>query len=166
MIPRGLPGEGNILIYDNGGWAGYYAPNPGSPTGIRGALRDYSRVLEIDPVTLEIVWQMTPKEAGYLMPLDANRFYSPFISGMQRLPNGNTMITEGSHGRILRGDPRTRAGVGIRVPLLGEGPAMNMVYRSYRRPTNGCRSLKSPPNRPSNASTYPRSACPAPPLRA
>ena len=93
--PRGLPGEGNILIYDNGGWAGYYAPNPGSPTGIRGALRDYSRVLEIDPVTLEIVWQMTPKEAGYLMPLDANRFYSPFISGMQRLPNGNTMITEG-----------------------------------------------------------------------
>ena len=45
MIPRGLPGEGNILIYDNGGWAGYYAPNPGSPTGIRGALRDYSRVL-------------------------------------------------------------------------------------------------------------------------
>ena len=79
MIPRGLPGEGNILIYDNGGWAGYYAPNPGSPTGIRGALRDYSRVLEIDPVTLEIVWQMTPKEAGYLMPLDANRFYSPFI---------------------------------------------------------------------------------------
>ena len=27
MIPRGLPGEGNILIYDNGGWAGYYAPN-------------------------------------------------------------------------------------------------------------------------------------------
>ena len=32
MIPRGLPGEGNILIYDNGGWAGYYAPNPGSPT--------------------------------------------------------------------------------------------------------------------------------------
>ena len=77
MIPRGLPGEGNILIYDNGGWAGYYAPNPGSPTGIRGALRDYSRVLEIDPVTLEIVWQMTPKEAGYLMVF--------FLSGIQSI---------------------------------------------------------------------------------
>ena len=33
MIPRGLPGEGNILIFDNGGWAGYGSPNPGSPKG-------------------------------------------------------------------------------------------------------------------------------------
>ena len=31
MIPKGLPGEGNILIYDNGGWAGYGAPNPAAP---------------------------------------------------------------------------------------------------------------------------------------
>jgi hypothetical protein len=37
MIPRGLPGEGNILIFDNGGWAGYGSPNPGSPTGFRNA---------------------------------------------------------------------------------------------------------------------------------
>ena len=44
MIPRGLPGEGNILVYDNGGWAGYGAPNPGAPMGIKNALRDYSRV--------------------------------------------------------------------------------------------------------------------------
>jgi len=27
MIPRGLPGEGNILVFDNGGWAGYGSPN-------------------------------------------------------------------------------------------------------------------------------------------
>jgi hypothetical protein len=57
MIPRGLPGAGNILIFDNGGWAGYGSPNPGSPTGFRNALRDYSRVLEIDPVSLKVVWQ-------------------------------------------------------------------------------------------------------------
>jgi hypothetical protein len=30
MIPRGLPGEGNILVFDNGGAAGYGIPNPGS----------------------------------------------------------------------------------------------------------------------------------------
>ena len=46
MIPRGLPGEGNILVFDNGGWAGYGAPNPGSPTGYNNALRDFSRILE------------------------------------------------------------------------------------------------------------------------
>jgi hypothetical protein len=52
---------------------------------LKTALRDYSRVLEINPVTLEIVWQYTPKEAGFVVPLDAARFYSPFISSAQRL---------------------------------------------------------------------------------
>ena len=28
IIPRGLPGEGNLLLYDNGGYAGYGAPMP------------------------------------------------------------------------------------------------------------------------------------------
>ena len=148
MIPRGLPGEGNILIYDNGGWAGYYAPNPGSPTGIRGALRDYSRVLEIDPVTLEIVWQMTPKEAGYLMPLDANRFYSPFISGMQRLPNGNTMITEGSHGRIFEVTPEHELVWEYVCPYWGTALPMNMVYRSYRLPYEWVPQLEKPAESP------------------
>ena len=148
MIPRGLPGEGNILIYDNGGWAGYYAPNPGSPTGIRGALRDYSRVLEIDPVTLEIVWQMTPKEAGYLMPLDANRFYSPFISGMQRLPNGNTMITEGSHGRIFEVTPEHELVWEYVCPYWGKALPMNMVYRSYRLPYEWVPQLEKPAESP------------------
>lgn len=30
LIPKGLPGEGNILVFDNGGWGGYGAPNPES----------------------------------------------------------------------------------------------------------------------------------------
>ena len=56
MIPKGLPGAGNILVFDNGGWAGYGAPNETSPTGVDVAKRDYSRVLEFDPITLKIVW--------------------------------------------------------------------------------------------------------------
>ena len=77
-------------------------PNPGSPTGVKAALRDHSRVLEIDPVAMKIVWQYTPTEAGFLAPMDCNRFYSPFISGMQRLPNGNTLITEAPTGASLK----------------------------------------------------------------
>ena len=43
---------------------------------------------------------------------------------MQRLPNGNTMITEGSHGRIFDGDPPNTSWCReYRVPLLGDGPA-------------------------------------------
>ena len=134
MIPRGLPGEGNILVFDNGGWAGYGPPNPGSPTGFQNALRDYSRVLEFDPTTLKIVWQYTPVEAGYLHPVDSNRFYSPFISSAQRLPNGNTLITEGSGGRICEVTVDHDLVWEYISPYWGRMMPINMVYRAYRVP--------------------------------
>ena len=135
MIPRGLPGEGNILVYDNGGWGGYGAPNPGAPHGVKVAQRDYSRILEFDPVTLRIVWQYTPHEAGFLVPLDASRFYSPFISSAQRLPNGNTLITEGSDGRIFEVTAEHEIVWEYICPYKGTvGMPMNWVYRAYRVP--------------------------------
>jgi len=134
MIPRGLPGEGNILIFDNGGWAGYGSPNPGSPTGFRNALRDYSRVLEIDPVSLKVIWQYTPVEAGLPFPVDANRFYSPFISSAQRLPNGNTLITEGSGGRIIEVTAGHEIVWEYISPYWGKMMKINMIYRAYRLP--------------------------------
>jgi len=133
MIPRGLPGEGNILVFDNGGWAGYDNPNPGSKNGTKAALRDYTRVLEFDPVTLDIVWQYTPREAGFVIPLDASRFYSPFISAAQRLPNGNTLITEGSDGRLLEVTAEHEIVWEFINPYVGF-QGMNMVYRAYRVP--------------------------------
>lgn len=68
MIPKGLPGEGDLLVFDNGGEGGYGVPNPASPTGVNNAHRDYSRVLQFNPVTLEITWQYTPlrRERCYL----------------------------------------------------------------------------------------------------
>jgi hypothetical protein len=144
MIPRGLPGEGNILVYDNGGWAGYGAPNPGAPTGIKNALRDYSRVLEFDPVTLAIVWQHTPKEAGLLHPTDSNRYYSPFISSAQRLPNGNTLITEGSGGRIIEVTQDHQIVWEYISPYWGTLMHMNMVYRAYRVPYEWVPQLSRP----------------------
>ena len=144
MIPRGLPGEGNILVYDNGGWAGYGAPNPGAPTGIKNVLRDYSRVLEFDPVTLGIVWQHTPKEAGLLHPTDSNRYYSPFISSAQRLPNGNTLITEGSGGRIIEVTQDHEIVWEYISPYWGTLMHMNMVYRAYRLPYEWVPQLSRP----------------------
>lgn len=134
MVPKGLPGEGNILIFDNGGWAGYGSPNPSSPTGFHNALRDYSRVLELDPKTLKTEWMYTPAEAGYLMPVDANRFYSPFISSAQRLPNGNTVITEGSGGRIFEVTPNHEIVWEYISPYWGSLMKINMIYRAYRVP--------------------------------
>ena len=36
MVPRGLPGEGNILIFDKRRGAATTSPNPGSPPGVEG----------------------------------------------------------------------------------------------------------------------------------
>lgn len=134
MIPRGLPGEGNVLIFDNGGWAGYGAPNPASPTGRMNARRDFSRVLEIDPTTLKIVWQYTPVEAGYPLPYNGDCFYSPYISSVQRLPNGNTFITEGSGGRLIEVTPQHELVWEYISPYWGQQMHANMVYRAYRYP--------------------------------
>lgn len=143
IIPRGLPGEGNLLVFDNGGWAGYGLPNPASPYGQKNAVRDHSRVLEINPVTLEIEWQYTPTEAGYLAPLDSYRFYSPYISSAQRLPNGNTLINEGADGRVFE-VTREHELVWEYISPYKNKRNSNMVYRAYRVPYEWIPQLPKP----------------------
>jgi outer membrane protein assembly factor BamB len=78
-VPNELPNK-NLLIFDNGQHRQNEAVN-------------YSRVIEIDRQTKEIVWEYKDDPA--------QNFYSPYLSGAQRLPNGNTLITEGSFGRMF-----------------------------------------------------------------
>lgn len=137
LIPKGLPGEGDFLVYDNGGAAGYGLPNPASPYGILNAVRDYSRVLQINPITLEITWQYTPDEAGHILFTDGSKFYSPYISSAQRLPNGNTLITQGSDGRIFEVTADHELVWEFINPYFNnitEKHSTNMVYRAYRVP--------------------------------
>jgi len=64
----------------------------------------------------------------------APNFYSFNISGAQRLPNGNTLITEGTQGRVFEVTP-DKAIVWEYVAPPGEGPrAQNALYRAYRIP--------------------------------
>lgn len=90
IIPAGLPGAGNLLVFDNQGEAGY--PPVELPT------TGGSRVLEIDPVTRQVVWQYTAEDSG--QPSWA--FRSTHISAARRLPNGNTFIDEGQSGRLFQ----------------------------------------------------------------
>ena len=90
IIPAGLPGAGNLLVFDNEGEAGY----PLFPLPVTGG----SRVLEIDPVKKEIVWQYTGADSG----LPGWSFHSTHISNARRLPNGNTFIDEGQKGRLFQ----------------------------------------------------------------
>ena len=131
IIPRGLPGEGNILVFDNGGGAGYGVPNPGAPTGLNNARRDNSRILEFDPTTLEIIWQY-PKRGPGFMPMTG--LYSSFVSSAQRLPNGNTLITEGHCGRIFEITAEHEIVWEYLSPYTSKMLKTNMVYRAYRVP--------------------------------
>jgi hypothetical protein len=63
-------------------------------------------------------------------------FFSPYISGAQRLANGNTLICEGVHGRIFE---VTGAGEVVWEyvnPHFFEGPGRpgltNAVFRAFR----------------------------------
>jgi hypothetical protein len=144
MIPKGLPGAGNILVFDNGGFAGYGNPNPGSATGHNNALRDYSRILEFDPVSLEVIWQYSYIEAGYMPKMNNYKFYSPLISAAQRLPNGNTMITEGSGGRFIEVTPEHEIVWEYISPYYGSDNMSNYVYRAYRVPYDWVPQLGRP----------------------
>lgn len=67
--------DGHFMIYDNG------------------RNRGYTRAIEIDPSTQEIVWEYngTPERS----------LFSGRRGSAQRLPNGNTLIAESDRGRII-----------------------------------------------------------------
>jgi len=90
IIPEGLPGAGNLLLFDNESASGFPPTRIGTANG--------SRVLEINPVTKQIVWQYTATDSGGPLWI----FDSSFISSARRLPNGNTLIDEGMNGRFFQ----------------------------------------------------------------
>jgi hypothetical protein len=109
--------NGNLLIFDNGTHRIDH-PVP------------YSRVIEVDPATKQIVWSYQERRLF--------DFFSPYISNAQRLPNGNTLICEGNFGRLFE---VTRDGQVVWeyvnpyfAPPAGQpdGPAQNSVFRAYR----------------------------------
>ena len=141
MIPQGLPGAGNILIFDNGGWAGYGAPSQTSTFGLKASIRDYSRVIEIDPITLEIIWECSATKMGHPAVIQNNWFYSPLVSSAQRLPNGNTFITEGTEGRFFEVTPKNEIVWEYINPYTTKP---GYVYRAYRYPYDYVPQLPKP----------------------
>ncbi len=106
--------NGNILLFANG----IHVP--------RGVF--HSAVVEIDPRTRQEVWRYedTPRW----------NFFSPNISGAQRLWSGNTLICEGLTGRLFEVTPEGEIVWEYINPYfgpLGSGQA-NRVFRAYRYP--------------------------------
>ena len=134
LIPPGLPGAGNLLVFDNGGASGYGFTNPIAPNGTGAFVRPSSRVLEINPVTLKLEWSY---QAGA-------RFFASNISGAQRLPNGNTLITEGTTGRLFEVTTDGTIVWEYVNPLFTGPQSSNAVYRAYRLPYAWIPQLERP----------------------
>jgi outer membrane protein assembly factor BamB len=73
--------NGNVLLFNNG-------------TQRRNVPLIFSNVLEVEPISGNVVWNY--RDTSSMMS-----FFSSYISGAQRLPNGNTLITEGLTGRMF-----------------------------------------------------------------
>lgn len=98
-VEKGCPGESNITVFNNG------ATRPGEP---------YSSIEELAPPvrddgTYKLDGELDGEKAfgpedvtwRYEAP-DKFSLYSARISGAQRLPNGNTLICDGSKGRVFQ----------------------------------------------------------------
>lgn len=108
--------NGNILVFDNG----LHRPMIN---------QTYSRILEIEKETGKIVWEYMDTTPTY--------FSAPFISGCQRLPNGNTFICAGPTGHFFE---VTKAGEIVweyinpffyQIPMERIGFS-NLVFRAHR----------------------------------
>jgi Arylsulfotransferase (ASST) len=97
-IAKGLSGEGHLLVFNNGGGR--------KPV-------EHSSVDEFVPPTDKDGNYIRPKSAAFgpAKPLwsytapEKKDFYSWFISGAQRLPNGNTLINSGAVGIVFEVTP-------------------------------------------------------------
>jgi hypothetical protein len=113
-----LLANGNILIFDNG----VHRLDDAMP---------YSRVIEINPATKEIVWKYQDKPAW--------NFFSPRMGLAQRLPNGNTLITGSSFGRFFEVTSQGEIVWEYVNPFFGKpffggppGSESNWVFRALR----------------------------------
>ena len=102
--------NGNVLVFDNGN------------------RRGWSRVIEVEPRTGKIVWEYaaSPHED----------FFTEARGGAQRLPNGNTLITESVRGR---GFEVTRGGEIVweyYVPKTAGREQRPVIIRLYRYETD------------------------------
>jgi hypothetical protein len=102
--------NGNILVFDNGFDSGF------------------SRIVELDPVTKKMMWEYKsdPPE----------QFFSDTRGSSQRLPNGNTLITESNKGRVFEITGEGRVVWEFYTPEIKLGTKKRAIIYRMMRITN------------------------------
>jgi len=130
--------NGNIIVYDNGSSSGYPSK-----------FRDYTRLVEINPKTNEIVWEYSylppnwvrTHKSHHLQARHRSQFYSRAWGSVQRLPNGNTFSLDATGGRLFEITPEgeivwefVNPYLGVNLTYWDHGALLinRGVYRCYR----------------------------------
>jgi hypothetical protein len=93
-IPTGQPGAGDVIVFSNG------LPKT----------RRYSSVEQITPTMADGEYvkrgdgTFAAKVKRVYPTRGSERFFAAIVSGAQRLPNGNTLMSDGPHGRLVEVD--------------------------------------------------------------
>ena len=107
-----LVDENRILVFDNGCH--------------RKEMPSFSQIVEVDRATKKVAWSFQTDTI-----LD---FFSFMVSGCERLPNGNTLVTEGAKGHIFEITPEPEVVWEYFSPWVlssSFGPTP-VVFRAYR----------------------------------
>jgi hypothetical protein len=94
--------NGNILLFDNG--------------------LKRSRVIEINPLSRRVEWQYAPRSG----------FYSQNRGSIQRLPNGNTLITESDRGYVIEVTPKKQVVWKFANPIVNKKKEREAIWRMKR----------------------------------
>ncbi|MHC5112571.1 MAG: aryl-sulfate sulfotransferase [Planctomycetota bacterium] len=125
-IPAGLPGAGNIMVFNNG-----------DPD-----IRPWTTIVEFTPpvradgtFVREEGEAFGPKELAWEYdPEPADRFYSAFISGAHRLGNGNTFINAGRIGHQREVTPE--GDIVWEYAFTNESNAPHIMWRATKYPAD------------------------------
>jgi hypothetical protein len=141
-VEQGCPGAGNITVFNNGLSRAYSSVDEFSPP--LAADSSYTRVSGSAFGPSSFVW-------SYVATPPAS-MYAAAISGAHRLPNGNTIIDDGTHGTFYEVTSNGEVVWKYICPVVATGPLsqgdaipddparvgekMNAVFRVYKYPLN------------------------------
>jgi hypothetical protein len=137
-VAPGYPGAGNITVFNNGLGRNYSTIDEFTPPVDAKGNYSITAGQPFGPKTFAWTYKANPPAS----------LFAGAISGAQRLPNGNTLIDDGTHGTFtevtLSGEvvwkyvnPVVTSGAlaknaGIPTDPVRDGELMNAVFRTYR----------------------------------
>ena len=130
-ITEGLPGAGNLLVYNNGTQRrldGTFDPELGMDFE-----NSYTDLLEVRlPMRADGSYDIGREpELVWSWNLDASEdYFSPFMSGWDRMPNGNTIFVNGHNKQVIEVTPAGERVLDYLVPENGR------KYRVYKYPVD------------------------------